>query len=86
MVKLREARYVTNDILLTSGIYLFEGKAIAFYHDTRNKVQTWEELVKEFKIDLGETLKLLRDIENQTKLKQNVSQLAYLTMINRYFG
>lgn len=47
--ELRRARNVTKDVLLESGIDLFEGRAYEFYQDCRNEVRTWDELVSKFK-------------------------------------
>ncbi|KAJ8968241.1 hypothetical protein NQ314_002388 [Rhamnusium bicolor] len=86
--ELRIARHVSKETLLDSGIDLFSGKAFSFYQDIRRYVNSWEELIEEFKLEFRGTRhdeELLKEIENRTQAKDE-SIGIYLAIMSSYFN
>lgn len=86
--ELRLARHVSEGILLESGIDLFSGKAYQFYKDARLRVNTWSELVEEFRTEYlsahhGE--ELLEELRRRTQ-HPSESIGVYLAIMNSYFN
>lgn len=85
--ELRRARNVTKDILLDSGIDLFEGRAYEFYQDCRTEVQSWDELVSKFKEEYQPAFyseRLLEEIKSRTQ-GPDESIGTYMAVMSRYF-
>lgn len=85
--EMRRARNVTKDILLDSGIDLFEGRAYEFYQDCRNEVQTWDELVARFKEEYQPAFyseRLLEEIKRRTQ-GSDESIGTYIAVMSKYF-
>ncbi|XP_044757871.1 uncharacterized protein LOC123316026 [Coccinella septempunctata] len=85
--ELRRARNVTKEILLESGIDLFEGRAYEFYQDCRAEVQTWDELVNKFKEEYQPPFyseHLLEEIKRRTQ-GPDESIGTYMAIMSRYF-
>ncbi|KAJ8983249.1 hypothetical protein NQ317_008859 [Molorchus minor] len=86
--ELRIARRVSKDTLLDSGIDLFSGKALSFYQDLRKHVNSWDELIEEFKQEFRKGRHdedLIREIEKRTQAKDE-SIGIYLAIMNSYFN
>lgn len=84
---MRRARNVSKDILLDSGIDLFEGRAYEFYQDCRNEVQSWDELALRFKEEYQPAFyseRLLEEIKRRTQ-GPDESIGSYMAVMSRYF-
>lgn len=85
--EMRVARNVSKEILLNSGIDLFEGRAYEFYTDCRGIVSSWDELVRLFKEEYQPVYyseKLLDEIKRRTQ-GQDETIGTYLAIMSRYF-
>lgn len=85
--ELRRARGVPKDVLLESGIDLFEGRAYEFFQDCRNEVPTWDEMVSRFKEEYQPAFyseRLLEEIKRRTQ-GPDESIGTYMAVMSRYF-
>ena len=85
--QLRTARNVSKQILLNSGIDLFEGRAYEFYQDCRSEVNTWDQLVHRFKEEYQPAFyseKLLEEIKRRTQ-GEDESIGTYMAVMSKYF-
>lgn len=85
--ELRTARNVSKDVLLDSGIDLFGDRAYQFYKDCRKRVNSWDELVTEFKreyLPSNHSDLLLEELRRRT---QHPSETigVYLAVMSSYF-
>lgn len=85
--EMRIARNVAKEILLDSGIDLFEGRAYEFFRDCRPEVGSWDELVYRFKEEYQPVYyseKLLDEIKGRTQ-GQDETISTYLAVMAKYF-
>lgn len=85
--ELRVARHVSKDILLQSGIDLFEGRAYQFYLAYRDEVSTWDEfivLLREEYLSSTYDEQLLDEIKKRTQ-GNDESVGIYLAVMTGYF-
>lgn len=85
--ELRRARNVSKEVLLDSGIDLFEGRAYEFYQDCYSEVQSWDELVTRFKEEYQPAFyseRLLEEIKRRTQ-GPDESIGTYMAVMSRYF-
>lgn len=86
--ELRIARHVSKDILLESGIDLFEGRAYQFYLAYRKEVGTWDDLVallREEYLSPSYNEKFLQEITKRTQ-GPDESIGIYLAVMAGYFN
>ncbi|XP_028152833.1 uncharacterized protein LOC114346260 [Diabrotica virgifera virgifera] len=86
--ELRQARNVTEQDMLDSGIDLFSGKANYFYKYCRERVTSWSELVSEFRTEYlssSHTDDLFEEIRKRTQYSSE-SIGVYLAILLSYFG
>lgn len=86
--ELRIARHVSKDILLESGIDLFEGRAYQFYLAYRDEVETWDDfvtLLREEYLSPSYNEKLLKEITKRTQ-GPDESIGIYLAVMAGYFN
>lgn len=85
--ELMRARNVSKDILLDSGIDLFEGRAYEFFQDCRKEVHSWDELVERFKEEYQPAFyseHLLEEIKRRTQ-GPDESIGTYMAVMSKYF-
>ncbi|XP_074042653.1 uncharacterized protein [Leptinotarsa decemlineata] len=84
----RLARHVPESILLDSGMDLFAEKAYQFYKDCRGRVDSWEELVGEFRdeyLSANHMDALFEELQRRTQ-HPTESIGVYLAVMSNYFS
>ncbi|XP_074033122.1 uncharacterized protein [Leptinotarsa decemlineata] len=83
----RQARNVPETILLDSGMDLFADKAYQFYKDCRNRVNSWKELVEEFREEYLSAYHMDALFEELQRRTQHSSESigVYLAVMSSYF-
>lgn len=85
--ELRRARNVGKDILLDSGIDLFEGRAYEYYQHCRSEVSSWDELANMFREEYQPAFyseKLMDEIKRRTQGPGETIG-TYLAIMAKYF-
>ncbi|XP_074041961.1 uncharacterized protein [Leptinotarsa decemlineata] len=85
--ELRSARNVPEAVLFDSGMDLFAGRAYQFYKDCRSRVNSWEEMVGEFKaeyLSANHNDALFDELQKRTQ-HSSESIGVYLAVMASYF-